>query len=191
MLSPHEVAFDIDGVFADTMGLFLRIVRRQYGINHIQYNDINRYYLEECLDIDPGIISEVIHRILDGDYQDELQPIDGSRRVLTAIGTKAPLLFVTARPSAHAIEDWVTHMLPNVGSPIEVIATGAYEAKSEVLKERDIRYFVEDSLDACRWLERQGIIPILFRQPWNRFPHPFHEVEDWAEIEGLIDLPYL
>jgi len=50
------VAFDIDGVVADTMTLFLDIARQEYQLNSVQYSDITSYKLEECLDIDPEII---------------------------------------------------------------------------------------------------------------------------------------
>ena len=31
-----------------------------------------------------------------------------------------------------------------------------------------------------------GIAPILFVQPWNRFPHPFREVATWEELTALM-----
>ena len=63
MISPGQIAFDIDGVFANTMGLFLEIARKDYGINHIKYEDITQYFLEECLDVKPEIINIIINGI--------------------------------------------------------------------------------------------------------------------------------
>ena len=37
---PDRIAFDVDGVVADTMRLFLDIAREEYGINHTRYEDI-------------------------------------------------------------------------------------------------------------------------------------------------------
>jgi uncharacterized HAD superfamily protein len=188
MIRPGKIAFDIDGVFANTMALFLELARRDYGINHIQYEDITRYFLEECLDIEPEIIKVIIHRILEGDFKGELQPIEDSVRVLSEIAQEGPLLFVTARPTLSPIKAWVNKMLPEPDFPIEVIATGTFEAKAHVLKARGIDYFVEDYLDICFMLNEQNISPIVFYQPWNRFPHPFHEVASWAEIRDLMHL---
>lgn len=188
MIRPHEIAFDVDGVFADTMGLFLEIARKDYGINHIQYGDITRYYLEECLDVPAEIINAIIDRLLEGDFHDQLMPLDGSCEVLSAMAHSSPLLFVTARPTASSIEAWINHMLPEVSSPIEVVATGALEAKAAVLKERGIRFFVEDSLEVCFSLQDEQITPILFCQPWNRSAHPFREVRHWNDIRALIAL---
>jgi hypothetical protein len=188
MIASSHIAFDIDGVFANTMALFLEIARTDYAINHIKYEDINQYFLEECLDIDPELIRVIIDRILEGDFQTELKPVDGAAEVLSDIAEAGPLLFVTARPKLLAIKAWVEGILPRQASRVEVIATGTFEGKADVLKARGIRYFVEDCLEICFMLRNRDIIPILFSQPWNRFPHPFQEVSTWAEIRALIDL---
>ena len=189
MVTPGNIAFDIDGVFADTMALFLEIGRKDYGINHIRYQDITEYFLEECLDIDPEIIRVIINRILEGDFEPELKPIDGAVEVLSEIAKAQPLLFVTARPELSTIKEWVNTVLPLRPSDIEVIATGTLEAKGDVLNARGIRYFVEDCLEVCYMLREHAITPILFSQPWNRSSHhPFREVSSWAEIRALVSL---
>ncbi len=188
MISPGQIAFDIDGVFANTMALFLELARRDFGINHVRYEDMTHYFLEECLDIEPEIIKGVIKKILEGDFEGELRPIEDSVEVLSEIAQKGPLLFVTARPILSPIKAWVDKMLPQPPFPIEVIATGTFEAKADVLKARGIDYFVEDYLDICFMLDEQNISPIVFHQPWNRFPHPFHEVASWGEIRDLMRL---
>ena len=188
MIRPGQIAFDIDGVFANTMGLFLELARRDYGLNHVQYEDITHYFLEECLDLDPGIIKVIINKILEGNFEGELQPIENSVEVLSEIAQKGPLLFVTARPTLLPIKAWVDKMLPKPPFPIEVIATGTFEAKAHVLKARGIEYFVEDYLDICFMLDEQNITPIVFQQPWNRFAHPFHEVTSWGEIRDLMHI---
>ena len=189
MVTPGNIAFDIDGVFADTMALFLEIGHKDYGINHIRYQDITEYFLEECLDIDPEIIKVIINRILEGDFEPELKPIDGAVEVLSEIAKAQPLLFVTARPELSTIKEWVNTVLPLRPSDIEVIATGTLEAKGDVLNARGIRYFVEDCLEVCYMLREHAITPILFSQPWNRSSHhPFREVSSWAEIRALVSL---
>jgi len=188
MIRPGQIGFDIDGVFANTMGLFLEIARRDYGINHVRYDDITQYFLEDCLDLEPDLIKEIINRILQGDFETALKPLEGSVEVLSEIAHKGPLLFVTARPTLSPIKAWVEKTLPTSRFPVEVVATGTFEAKADALKARGVDFFVDDYLEICFMLDEQGLSPILFRQPWNRFSHPFREVTDWAEIRDLIDL---
>jgi hypothetical protein len=77
----------------------------------------------------------------------------------------------------------VLHLEPD---SIEVVATGSFDAKVDVLSSRDISYFVEDRLETCYPLFEAGVMPIIFKQPWNRKRHPFVEVATWKELESLI-----
>lgn len=187
MINPATLAFDIDGVFADIMTLFIDIASDEYNIDWIRYEDITCYSLADCIDIDHEVINAILTRILDGTYRVTLKPIEGAVEVLARIGRYVqPILFVTARPYPGPIYDWIQNVLPHGPASIEVITTGSPESKADVLLDRDISYFVEDSLDTCFFLQDVGIIPVLFRQPWNREPHPFIEVGTWKEIESLI-----
>jgi hypothetical protein len=188
-IDPRRVAFDIDGVIADTMGLFLSIARHEFGIGHLRYEDITSYALEECLDLGSGQIDAIVERLLGREATTRLKPLDGApdvvRRVADAAGE---VLFVTARPSADAIEAWLQERLALPPRAISVVATGNFDGKAVVLRERGIRFFVEDRLETCFLLDDHGIAPIVFRQPWNRKRHPFPEVGDWSELASLIDL---
>ncbi|MGD9875228.1 5' nucleotidase, NT5C type [Desulfococcus sp.] len=187
VIDPASLAFDIDGVVADTMRLFIDIAREDYAITHIAYNDITHYMLEDCLDISTAVIGEIIEKLLDGSRDEGLRPLRGAPEVLTRLeSTFGPLCFVTARPTPEPIHQWMLKTLSVSASGVDITATGSFEAKADVLRERGRRYFVEDRLETCFDLERAGITPILFRQPWNRKAHPFIEVDSWQALEDLI-----
>jgi 5'(3')-deoxyribonucleotidase len=188
MIDPTSLAFDIDGVFADTMTLFLDIAREEFKIHDVNYEDITCYILEECIDMDPDLIETILIRIMNGTHRPPLKPIAGATRVLTRLGRiHHPILFVTARPYGEPIYNWIQSMLPLEGDSVEVVATGSFDAKIDVLSSRDISYFVEDRLETCYPLFEAGVTPILFKQPWNRKRHPFMEVGTWKELESLIE----
>ena len=187
MINPRQLAFDIDGVLANTMQLFLDILEDMYGVNHIAYNDITQYQLDACLDVDPDIIQAATHRIIDGDYPCRLRPINGAVDVLKRLTAFGPIRLVTARPHPGPIEAWMNALLPPEQYRVEITSTGSYDAKPAVLKAGGVDFFVEDRLDTCFLLQEHGIKPILFVQPWNRQPHPFTEVHGWHQLEALID----
>jgi 5'(3')-deoxyribonucleotidase len=188
MIDPSSLAFDIDGVLADTMTLFLDIAREEYKIRDVKYEDITCYILEECVDIDPVLIETILTRIMDGTHNAPLKPMPGARNVLTRLSRQhSPILFVTARPYGETIYEWIQSVLPLAPESIEVVATGSFDAKVDVLSSRDISYFVEDRLETCYPLSEAGVTPIIFRQPWNRKRHPFIEVATWKELESLIE----
>ncbi len=187
MIDPASLAFDIDGVVADTMQLFIDILRTDYDIRHIGYDDITHYMLEECLDLEPDIIREIIEKLLDGSRDDSLRPLAGAPRVLTRLGRRfGPLCFVTARPNHEHIHQWMLKTLGVNIDGVDITATGSFDAKADVLIERQRRYFVEDRLETCFQLDDAGITPILFKQPWNRRKHPFIEVDSWQALEAMI-----
>ena len=187
MIDPSSLAFDIDGVLADTMTLFLDIAREEYQIRGVKYEDITCYTLEECVDIDPVLIKTILTRIMDGTHKASLKPMPGARNVLTRIGRlHNPILFVTARSTREPIYEWIQSVFSFDPDSIEVVATGSFDAKVDVLSSRDISYFVEDRLETCYPLFEAGVTPIIFKQPWNRKRHPFVEVDTWQELESLI-----
>jgi uncharacterized HAD superfamily protein len=181
------MAFDIDGVIANTMALFLEIVRDEFEIDGIRYEDITCYNLADCLDLDLEIIDSAVTKILNGNHRSTLKPISGAPEVLSRIAVNhGPIVFVTARPYIGPISDWLADVMALKPAACDVVATGSHEAKSEVLLQRNISYFVDDRLETCYSLQEAGIIPILFKQPWNREPHPFAEVGNWGELNALI-----
>ncbi len=187
MIDPAGLAFDIDGVVADTMSLFIHIAREDFGVRHLRYEDITDYALEGLGGMDRMLAMEIILRILTGSHSAPLQPFEGAAEVICRLNRlHRPTLFVTARPNTDQIYQWMLSLLSLEPSDIEIVATGAFDEKAEVLLSRGITTFVEDRLETCYTLSKAGINPIVFKQPWNRKPHPFIEVENWRELEALI-----
>jgi uncharacterized protein len=187
MIDPNSIAFDFDGVLADTMSLFLDIARKDYRVRNVHYDDITCYMLKDCLEMDEALIDMIIQQIQDGTYNLPLMPMEGATEVLTRLEkVSSPILFVTARPYVGPVLDWMQTLLPDPDA-VKVIPTGSFEAKAEILQDHRIRFFVEDRLETCFQLKEAGLEPVLFKQPWNRKEHPFREVESWREIDALID----
>jgi len=186
-ISPRSLAFDIDGVLADPLPLFLDIAMAKHDIHSIRYEDMVCYRLDECLDIQPDILQSIISDLIDGNYASSLQPMDGVKPVLTRLSTQSkPLLFVTARPYPGPLNRWFADEFGFDAEDIEIVSTGSFEAKADILHERGITHFIEDRLDTCHLLSQENITPILYRQPWNREKHPYAEVSNWRDIETLI-----
>jgi len=186
-IRPFEVAFDIDGVIADTMSLFIDIAAKEFGIYRLRYEDITDYDINALGGLDGMLAARIISRILNGSHEAPLEPFQGAPAVLRRLNQHhRPTLFVTARPNADQIYSWIVEALGLDASGIEVIATGSFEDKKDVLLKKNISYFVEDRLETCFLLNDAGINPIVFKQPWNRKPHPFPEVGNWRELESLI-----
>ncbi len=186
-IKPNELAFDIDGVFADTIGAFIREARDRYGII-IRYEDITEYELMKSIKMDENTMIELAKRILYEPLEMGISPIEGSVRVLKKLSQTTRLLFVTARPDREGISKWVLSHLRDVDRDrIWIMATGTHEQKVPLLASQGIRYFVEDRLETCFMLAQASITPIVFEQPWNKKTHPFPSIKGWHELEQMID----
>ncbi len=190
MIDPRALAFDIDGVIADTMHLFLDILETHYDIGTVRYADITAYRLDHCLDIDVAVLEGAVSRILDGRYQPVLKPIPGAGQVLRRVGeATGRILMVTARPDSNLIAPWMNHLLDGQMACSQIVATGCYDDKVQVLLDNGIKWFVEDRLETCHLVKAAGIAPVVFKQPWNQQPHDYLEVASWQELEQWIAFP--
>jgi len=186
-ISPRELAFDIDGVIADTFRAFVNTARERYNIE-IDYESITDYNFRNVIDIDEEASNEIIEMILEDPVGLGINPISGAVEVLTRLSSFGPIFFVTARSNRDAIIEWVEKTLGlGNGKPIHLEATGAHEDKLPVLLKHGIRYFVEDRLETCYLIQGSPVTPIVFDQPWNRKEHPFLSVGDWDEIHDMIE----
>ncbi len=190
MIDPAALAFDIDGVIADTMHLFLDILSQHYDIHTVRYADITCYRLDHCLDVDPDVLEGATARILNGRYRAVLNPLPGAGSVLRRIAeTTGRILMVTARPEPGPMESWMNQLLDGQHHRATIVATGSFEAKTDVLLEHGVKWFVEDRLETCHLLKTAGIEPVVFRQPWNQEPHDYLQVESWPDLEQRIAFP--
>lgn len=185
-ISPAEIGFDIDGVVADTAGAFLRIAREDYGINHFTQDDITAFEVENCLDLDPEIVTAIFHRLLVEPLTTGLQPMPGAVKVLSEMATAAPLTLITARPYLDPIMDWLSAFLDRKTlNNSRVIAMGDHDGKVRHIKQYGLRYFVDDRAETCLMLQAEGLSPVVYSQPWNKGRHNLPMVENWQEIRAL------
>ncbi len=189
LIDPSRLAFDIDGVVADTMNVFVRLAHERYALNHISKEDILCYNLYKCLDVKKEILDDLICLTLDDEHTMQIPPVPGAPEVLTELAGSAPLHFVTARIRPEAITQWLFAILPGVPRErIKVIASGAPEIKLPILNGLEIRYFVEDRAETCRQLKEAGIQPFLFNQPWNRDEPAdgFIRIANWMQLREWV-----
>ena len=185
-IDPGVIGFDIDGVVADTAGAFLRIARDKYNINSLSLEDITRFEVEDCLDIERQIVDEIFVSLLDEPLGAGLQPMEDAMDVLHKFAAQASLTFVTARPDKEPIAQWLQHFLkPGPYDDMRLIAMGEHDNKAGYIKNLGLQYFVDDRLQTCLMLADAGITPLVFNQPWNRHDHDLQTVDNWQAIHAL------
>ncbi len=188
-IDPCLLAFDIDGVVADTMAVFVRLAHERYGLTHLSQQHMLSYNLYECLGLEKQIIDDLILLTLDDLHTMQIPPVPGAPEVLMELARLAPLRFITARVCSEPITQWLFTVLPCVPrEKITVIASGAPETKLDIINGLEIRYFVDDRIETCRRLKEAGIEPFLFDQPWNRNDEAdgFIRVQNWIQLKSWV-----
>lgn len=192
LINPSELAFDIDGVVADTMDVFVQLARDRYGFRNLSKEDLTSYDLHRCLDFGKEILDDLICLTLSDEHTRKIPPVPGAPEFLSELARHTPLRFITARIWPESITEWLYSILPDVNrTNIHVIASGAPEAKLAILEQLGIRYFVEDRIETCRQLKNAGIQPFLFDQPWNRneTADGFVRIGNWVQLKEWVLLP--
>lgn len=184
-ISPGHFGFDIDGVVADTMGAFIAIARKDYGIA-LDLEEITDFDVNSCLAIDRAIIFEIFNRLLEDPLAAGLKPMPHAVSVLRQFAEIAPLTFVTARESREPVAAWLSSVLGDAFcNDARLIAMGDHDGKDEYILNLGLQYFVDDRAQTCITLGELGITPFVYDQPWNRGRHTLSVVTDWLAIREL------
>jgi len=184
-LHPGRLGFDFDGVVADIAEAFIRLSKEDHGCT-VRFEEITHFDVEHCLDIDPKIVEDVFSRILLDSVKTGLQPMPGAVEVLSELTGHAVITIITARPDPKPVHDWLRSVMePPVYNKIRVIAMGSHDDKVRYVKEHGMHFFIDDRAETCHQLDRAGILPIVFAQPWNMGRHSFSTVTNWQEIREL------
>ncbi|MEW6595336.1 MAG: hypothetical protein AB1413_10760 [Thermodesulfobacteriota bacterium] len=185
LIHPGRLGFDIDGVVADTMEAFIRIARDEHGVT-VRSEEITAFQVEDCLDMDPEVVGEIFHYLMEDPLGAGLRLMPYAGMVLREFAGHAPLTFITARPLAAPIADWLRVMLGDeVYRETRLVATGEHDDKARHIRSMGLSHFIDDRAQTCLMLEEAGLNPIVFSQPWNRGRHRLPEVTNWLAIRSL------
>ncbi|WP_232362484.1 5' nucleotidase, NT5C type [Desulfogranum mediterraneum] len=185
-ISPGRIGFDFDGVIADTAEAFIRIACEQYDHCAIRLEEITRFEVEECLDMDEGLVEQIFSQILHDSLGSGLLPMPGAVPVLEELSDHGQITIITARPLADPVHRWLEHHLPvRVRDQTQVIAMGDHDDKLRHIHRLELSHFIDDREATCIQLAEAGVRSILFSQPWNRSQHALPRVRDWDDIRAL------
>jgi len=185
-IAPGQLGFDIDGVVADTMEAFIRLADEDHAIKVLP-GEITDFMVEECLDIEPEIIDDIFSRLMLDPLGSGLVPMKNAVAILEEFAREAPLTFITARPEAGPISEWLdVHLSTAAFAGSRLVATGDHDDKAGHIRAMGLSHFVDDRAVTCNLLAKEaGITPIVYSQPWNFGRHTLHSVADWQGIKKL------
>lgn len=189
-IPPEQIGFDFDGVIADIGEAFLRLACKDYNYCSLSLDQITSFKVETCTAIPEAIVQTIFSNILEDSLATGLLPIPGAMNALTGLAQHGNVTIITARSLAGPVSDWLEkYLTPPVCDKINLIAMSDHNDKVRFIKEQNLRYFVDDRAETCAQVAEAGLVPLLYRQPWNKSWNGYASVESWREIENLIQKP--
>ncbi len=159
MKNRSKMAFDIDGVLADSWPVIRDVILKAYGVD---------LTLTPAVHV-PGVagvpFEDVCRTINDGLRHQNVRPYPRVDKRLVKLNVmEGPIVLVTARPETvrEATLAWLARWFPSV--EFELVCD--QEDKLQALKERGIRIFVEDRLKNANDLSSHMNV-YLVNRPWN------------------------
>jgi hypothetical protein len=187
------VGLDIDGVLADFLSPFLRIVEERVGNGPIDPKSITDPSFINHPFLSTEIVSECMVDVAkNANFWRDLAPLPSPEqwKALDALSRKDRLVFVTHRYEpetcdiAQITSDWLKkHGLSN---PL-VYFTQSY--KSELITKLNIELFVDDRHENCQDVaENTAAVVLMPHRPYNQsFSHPkVQRIHDLDELFSYI-----
>jgi 5' nucleotidase, deoxy (Pyrimidine), cytosolic type C protein (NT5C) len=187
------VGLDIDGVLADFLSPFLRLLEKRTGTGRID----PQAYIDLNFSAHPAFSSEIVIECIlkvsnDPQFWEQLYPLPSAAQweILDGLSRKHQLIFITHRYecdnySIHQVTcDWLRKH--GVSDPV-VYFTRSY--KSELIAKLKVGLFVDDRHENCQDVaENTNAVVLMPHRPYNQtFSHPgVQRIQDLDEL-----LPFL
>lgn len=187
------VGLDIDGVLADFISPFLRLLEQRAGHGPIDLESINDAGFTNHPFISQELVSEcMIDVSYDPAFWQRLAPLPSPDqwRALDTLSRKARLVFVTHRwerenYSIHQVTcDWLKKH--GVSNPVVYFTQNH---KSELIGQLRVELFVDDRHENCRDVaENTDAVVLMPHRPYNQgFSHPrVQRIQDFDELFAYL-----
>jgi 5'(3')-deoxyribonucleotidase len=180
-----RIAVDIDGVLADQVGAFLKIIEKEYGCNYHK-SDVNRAHWTFC---GKDIWMEISRLLNDPEYVLAVPVIDGSQEAIQQLPGQDVHVATARRPETEkATKQWLRTHFPCLTEYHHARTGSKHVIPSDVLIDDfdlNIVEFVKSDPN------RRGI---LFQQPWSindlgieNYADQVYFCSGWQSVLRVID----
>jgi uncharacterized HAD superfamily protein len=174
-----NIGIDIDGVIANFVEEFIKIVKEKYHVN-ISESDIIYHDLYQVLGISKletgKLIDETLHR--------NLNIITDADKYINLLAENNEIYILTARNiDKNITEKWLKNHKIKFNDLI------IFKEGDKNFCEKKLDVIIDDNLkEAIGFFEKCGKI-LIFDHPWNRslnINNSFYRVKSWHEIYNLL-----
>lgn len=186
------VACDADGVIVDWYTLFVRYVNAKTGAK-IRVSQINDHNFETVWGISLEQMFEMVTEFYILHPVEHLPALKAAIDTINELSKKFDFVIITSRSETYreATFTWFNKHLPGIKIYFSHGANNPYaggkgrKTKLEIAKSLGARYFIEDNPYEFDGWEHDHVIPICFKQPWNKHVKNVRRM-DWGQIKDFL-----
>ncbi|HZN44518.1 MAG TPA: hypothetical protein VFB56_04280 [Nitrospiraceae bacterium] len=187
------IGLDIDGVLADFVSPFLRVLEARAGSGRIDPETYVDLSFSAHPELSKEIVTECILKVSnDPGFWEQLNPLPTVEqwKVLDGLSRQEKLIFVTHR---YECDNYSIHQVTcawlrkhGVSNPVVYFTQNH---KSELIGKLKVELFVDDRHENCRDVaENTDAVVLMPHRPYNQtFKHPrVHRIQDLDELLPFI-----
>ena len=176
-----KIGVDIDGVIADFVTMFRKLVKKRYGVS-LSESDIYAHDLFLVL----GVQEQEAKKLIRETLLTKLKLVPNAKKSLAHLSKYHKIFIITARPKD--LLEQTTRWLKSNGISYHGIVQQDEGEKHESNLKLDV--VIEDNLtEAIKWIGKAKKV-LLFDHPWNKslnVRNLITRVRDWEDIVRFID----
>ena len=181
-----KLGLDIDDTICDTWQCVMPYMAEYYNIDYEYLKNLNKVY-EEALGIDFKEYCRFAKRFY-GDIVPNAKLKKDVIEVLTNLKKhNVEIIFITARSNNGFDDPYKTtyDYLINNKVPFDKLIVGCKD-KASVCKKNNIDLFIDDSINNCISVSKEGIDALLFETNANKHVKKIKKVKNFKEIEKIV-----
>lgn len=185
-MKDKKIAFDFDGVIADTNNEKLKWLRSK-GV-YIKSADKTSFYSELNQIMSNSEVEELYrnmsHVIFQPEILYETRPILGAIETLKKLSRRFDIYIITARTKEliEPIYDWLKNY--GLSENIQEIISSSYEFKQDICLRNNICFLCDD--DVRHLIDKKVNTRVLFNNNRKITSDDINIVETWDEIEKIL-----
>lgn len=187
MTEDKKIAFDFDGVIADTNQKKMQWMQK-HGF-HLINCDKTSFYQElsqtkEKVEID-RIYKNMGSYIFRPEILEETMPVQGAIETIQKLAQKFEIYIITARTESmiNPVNNWLEKY--HIKNKIKQVISSSYEPKQEICLKRGISFLCDD--DIRHLIDKKVKTRVLFNNKKKENKKDIWIVKSWEEIEQCLN----
>jgi hypothetical protein len=193
----HEIGYDFDSTLVQSDLTLCDIISERIG-RLICPEDILMYDIQHCApELSNNDVQEVIDMLGTTEHTFRIPPLPGAFDFLKWYGKHHAIHIITNRYYIEPVYIYLQHNLNK--QTFDKVKIYHSKDKGNLCRQLGLRYFIDDHIKNIVNIANAGIIPVLFKQNWNKnvistrsnLFELIRFVDNWDDVYSLVTCEHM